>query len=106
MEIAAARRGDERQVRPRPAVVAKDNACEFGCWLHGPDLAAAEKNGPHYQKVRELHASFHAVAADVVRNAVSGKRAEAEASLAARGAFDVASTQLTGAMMAWKKALV
>ncbi len=86
-----------------PAVVAQDNHCDFGKWLH--DTAATSlKNSPHYGKCEELHRQFHASAAKVLSLALSGKKDEAHRSMDLNGDYDVASTALTKAMMDWKAA--
>lgn len=80
----------------------KDNLCEFGKWLYGTSLSAAEKAGPDYKAVRDLHARFHQCAAKVLSCALAGDRAKAEASLGNAGEFTMASAELTRAMMGWK----
>jgi methyl-accepting chemotaxis protein len=101
--LAAAIAGGEQGLDP--ATLARDDACDFGRFLAGPAIPAAEKAGGHYQRVRTLHAAFHRCACDVLRDARAGRRAEAEAALRPGGAFASASADLTQAMMAWQQAL-
>jgi hypothetical protein len=82
-----------------------DNLCAFGKWLYGNDLSAADKQSPHYLKVRDLHAEFHRVAAGVAALALEEKKQEANEQMSAGGAFATASSALTMAMIAWKKSL-
>ena len=79
--------------------VKADNNCDFGKWLYA--LGDKEKGGTHYKTVRELHADFHKAAADVLAKALAGDKTTASSSMA--GPFSTASSNLTSAMMAWKK---
>lgn len=47
------------------AVVAQDNQCELGKWLHGPgrELYAAL---PEYDELRKSHADFHLCAGEIL----------------------------------------
>ena len=81
-----------------------DDHCAFGKWLHGPTLTETDKLSPHYRKVLELHAEFHKTAARVAGLAVVGQRTEAESLMSLRGDYSTISTQLTLAMIDWKKA--
>ena len=51
------------------------------------------------------HADFHHAAAEVLELALAGRRAEAEAAIAADSRFNEVSKKLTLAMMAWKEDL-
>lgn len=84
-----------------PDLVARDDACDFGRWLYGPELSETVRHSPHYAKVRALHGRFHLCACAMLRKALRGDRAGAEAGMAANGAFSAASAELTQAMMAW-----
>jgi hypothetical protein len=82
----------------------RDNACEFGKWLHG-EVPASQKGSPHHTACVKLHAQFHKAAADVLVLALRGKKAEADQLLKTAGSpFNAASAALTHEMMAWKKA--
>jgi hypothetical protein len=88
-----------------PAIVGRDDACDFGRFLAGPAMPAAEKAGAHYQKVRAAHAAFHRCACTVVLDVRAGRVAKAQAALAPGGAFSAASVDVTQAMMAWQATL-
>jgi len=59
-----------------PAVIARDNQCELGKWIHGPATAYASR--PCYVALKGAHAEFHANAARVVTKAAAGDKAGAE----------------------------
>jgi len=82
--------------------VRSDAACEFGAWMLA--LPLSERLSPDCQKVRQLHAAFHAAAADVLEMALGGRTAEAEAAIAMGGRFAAVSSNLTMAVLAWKEA--
>lgn len=75
-----------------------DRACNFGRWLHGPDVPSNEKASPEYQACRHLHAEFHKAAAEVLSHAHAGKRIEAEFS---HRRFTEVAADLTIVMMRW-----
>lgn len=79
-----------------------DNQCAFGKWFYGPTVTAEIKNSSHYKTIKELHAQFHKVAADVAQLAVAGKKDEAEKALGFGSEFAIVSASLTKAMMDWK----
>jgi len=84
-----------------PEVAAADNKCAFGKWLHG--LPEEMQNSPRCQNVKDLHACFHREAASILDLALSGEKEKAADSLADGSAFSDTSTQLTEAMMEWKR---
>ena len=86
-----------------PAVAAADDKCAFGKWLHG--LPAEMQTSPRCQNVKELHACFHREAASILDLALSGEKEKATDSLATGSSFSATSTQLTEAMMEWKREL-
>jgi methyl-accepting chemotaxis protein len=82
---------------------ARDNACDFGRWLH-EGIPASQKASPHYQTCVELHARFHTAAAEVLRLALAGKKDEAEHMLRdSSSPFTTASVGLTREMTFWKQ---
>jgi hypothetical protein len=83
-----------------PDVVCQDNQCEFGKWLYS--CPAPVKSSPHFESVKELHAKFHKVAANVLELALSGKKSEAENAVKPGSAYMEASGALTKKMMTWK----
>jgi len=84
-----------------PAHVEMDNQCDFGKWLYG--LPSVDQNSEHFKRVKVLHANFHKEAAKVLRLAITGQKAAAEKSLDLGGAYAKSSSDLTLAMMNWKK---
>ena len=54
------------------AAISKDNACEFGKWLHGEAKAAYQKL-PGYSKCVSSHAAFH-VEAGRVASLINAKK--------------------------------
>jgi methyl-accepting chemotaxis protein len=76
-----------------PATVARDDRCAFGRWLHGDELRA-QHGQPAHEELRTLHASFHVIAADVLRLALDGRRDEAIERMAAGSDFLRVSTRL------------
>ena len=87
-------------------VVRDDHACEFGKWLHGPELDAAVKSSKHHATCADLHHRFHGAAAHVLSLIAAGHKKDAEKALADNGDFDRTSSELTRAMMAWKSAAI
>lgn len=82
--------------------VAQCNACDFGKWLES--FPAHEKND-YFHQVNRLHADFHKEAARVLQMAVSGRTDEARAATGQSSAYTQLTSQLTLAMMNWKKAV-
>jgi hypothetical protein len=85
--------------------VRADNQCEFGKWLYGSELTAAEKQTHHYLDVKQLHAQFHREAAKVVDLANSGQKAEVEKAISMGGNYAKSSSALTSAMISWRESL-
>jgi len=83
-----------------------DDQCEFGKWLYGPELSAAEKQSEHYTTVKQLHAQFHREAATVAELATTGKKDAAEKALGIDGSYQTASSALTQAMTKWRMSLL
>jgi len=84
----------------RPGQVRLDNQCDFGKWLYH-QVPVEAQGSPHYQTIKQLHASFHLEAAGVLELALQGRRHEAERALGFGSAFDVVSTALNSALVAW-----
>lgn len=85
-----------------PRTVRLDDRCKFGQWLHGAAIPRATNASPAYRECLDLHARFHAAAAQVLELALAGKTREAEAAVAAGS--PTLSHKLTDAMMRWQKA--
>lgn len=84
-----------------PDNVRKDNECQFGKWLYA--LSDADRKSPMFHKVRELHASFHSAAGEILRLALAGKKAEALKALEFGGPYGKATGKLVLALQTWKQ---
>ncbi len=80
-----------------------DDQCAFGKWLYGRGFPEKSKNSPHYERVIELHATFHEAAARVVELALQGRKEEAKTLIRVKGEFAAASVRLMDAMREWKE---
>jgi hypothetical protein len=87
------------------ATVKADDQCDFGKWLYGSELSAAEKETERCRTVRLLHAQFHQEAAKVVEWATSGQKSKAEEAIGLCGSYSKASRLLTEAMVEWRENL-
>lgn len=83
--------------------VQSDGHCDFGKWLKslGPEEAQQARG----YGIQELHAAFHQEAGRVLALTLQGQRILAEAAMEEGGAFTSTSTQLTMAMMSWRRSL-
>jgi len=81
-----------------------DNKCPVGEWLYG-GIDPAAKSGPHYQTVKDLHATFHHAAGDIVSLSAAHKRGEALAAMEMGSTFKQASAKLVMALSAWSDSL-
>jgi methyl-accepting chemotaxis protein len=86
------------------ATIKADNQCEFGKWLHGQGVPAAEKQTERYRSVKQLHAQFHEEAAKVAQFAIAGQKDAAESALGISGEFGRVSAALVSALSDWKAA--
>jgi len=87
------------------ATVKQDNQCQFGKWLYGSEISAAEKQTEHYRTVRQLHAQFHEQAAKVVEFAISGQKDAAGKAIGFSGDYTRVSSELTAAMARWRQSV-
>jgi len=55
----------------------KDDACNFGKWLHGPGTFR-DRDPERWQQLHDLHEQFHRNAAQVLELATSGQTSQAE----------------------------
>ena len=88
-----------------PADIKVDNRCEFGKWLYGPELTAADKQTKNYRAAVNLHAKFHREAAQIVEWATSGHKDEAEKAMGLEGSYTEASSALTKELIDWRLTL-
>jgi hypothetical protein len=85
------------------ADLACDDKCDFGRWLHGPNIPPQVRSGGHYDVVRQKHADFHKALAQTVDAAMKGNTALSATLL--DGAFEEKSRALAGEMQNWMKEL-
>lgn len=86
-----------------PGVVAKDDACDFGRWLH--TLSGEDTKTAHYAKVKVFHAEFHTTAGKILNMAVSGRKADAQKALEPGGDYARIAGKLVMAMNVWKETI-
>ncbi len=60
------------------STIRTDNQCQFGKWLYGPGISAAEMQIENYRQTRQLHAKFHEEASKVAQMAIAGQQEAAE----------------------------
>lgn len=82
------------------AQVSLDNVCELGKWIAGEGRQYATL--PEFAKVKDDHARFHKVAAQVVERANAGERLVEETALGARSDFASASSAVVRSIVALK----
>jgi hypothetical protein len=82
--------------------VKRDNRCEFGKWLYGPDFSAAERQTEDYRAVIDLHAKFHQEAAKIVELVNSGQQDAADEAMTLRSSYNRASCALTKELLRWR----
>ena len=87
-----------------PENVKFDNKCEFGQWLH-QGMSAEDRDNRHYAIIVEMHAAFHKIAANILREATTGNTSEAKRLIDRGSEYSDLSTEMTLALMAWKKEL-
>ena len=85
-------------------VVARDDECEIGRWIHGEGMAFRDFR--EYRHARELHAAFHRRAAKVVKMVDHGRRMEAAADLAPGGELRRVSGNLARAFIQLNKKIL
>lgn len=83
------------------AVVAKDDQCDLGRWIHG--AGATNKHHDSYRKLKDAHARFHQCASKVVTLANQGKKTEAETLMGATGEFAKLSSETITAIRVMKR---
>lgn len=82
-------------------VVARDDRCPLGVWLY-QESTAQERQSPHYEEIRALHARFHELASTIIQHAVGSQQAKAIEEIAFGGVFDALSTELVADINAWR----
>lgn len=89
-----------------PVGECKDSECDFGKWFYGATITPRQKASPHYKQVKQLHAQFHQVAAEVARLALDGEKEEAEKLMSFEGEYTTISNSLIEALTKWKENFV
>ena len=84
-----------------PQVVALDNKCPLGQWIHG-EAKQKFQNLKEYPNLVEKHAAFHQCAAEVLRRVAAGKLEQAKANVST-GEFFNASIQTINAIRHLRK---
>lgn len=83
--------------------IGPDDRCEFGHWLIA--LPLPDRMSKEWREAKSLHARFHIAAAEVLKYALAGHKADADASMAPGGVFADVSGRLVRALTDWKKRL-
>lgn len=86
-----------------PAVVAKDDLCALGRWIHHE--SAQHQSLPELSELKARHAHFHKVAADLVVRAVGINVAEARQMVGMGTDYSRASADCVNAIVALRKRL-
>lgn len=84
-------------------VIKLDNVCVFGQWLYSDHLNASDKLTAQYEKVKELHAEFHLLAARIAELAQADDKTGAERLMGNGSKYAAVSSKLTMALIEWKK---
>jgi methyl-accepting chemotaxis protein len=90
---------DTGKIEQDPKSVECDNLCEFGKWMHGP-IDVELKSMPDYRQVLDQHASFHKIAAKVLRAVQVGQKDEAKKLMDTE--YTNTSMKLVQLLSAWK----
>lgn len=90
---------DSGIVDPPPSVIELDNVCVFGKWLYGDDIPAPVKQTPQYEAVRQIHARFHRLTAQIALLAVTGNKEKAKELLSDGSEYIKLSDQLRSALL-------
>ncbi len=85
-----------------PDEVRPDNRCEFGQWLHH-DLDSAHKVDDYFKDALSMHANFHRLASEILREATTGNQSKAAKMITRDSEYGKLSVELTLALMAWRK---
>lgn len=92
---------DEGRLDAPPSLIRADDACDFGSWLYGPSVSPEARAHEGYERCRQLHAEFHAAAAEVAELVLAGRQKEAQRLVEQGGRYAQASAALVLAMIDW-----
>ncbi|MCS6959131.1 MAG: CZB domain-containing protein [Pseudanabaenaceae cyanobacterium SKYGB_i_bin29] len=90
---------DSGIIDPPPSVIELDNACVFGKWLYGNEIPAAIKLTAQYEAVRQIHAQFHKLTAQIALLAVTGNKEKAKELLSDGSEYIQLSDRLRSALL-------
>ena len=82
------------------AVAGADNECPLGQWLYNGIDPAAKAN-PNFQRAKDLHATFHHAAGEIVSLSAARKHTEALEAMEQGSTFKQASARLVTALSDW-----
>ena len=85
-----------------PATASADHRCCFGIWLY-EESGRQDRQSPHYEHVRLLHARFHDLAGRILGLALSGHTDQAMYGVRYGGEFDRISAELVTAIGEWRR---
>jgi methyl-accepting chemotaxis protein len=86
------------------STVRTDNQCQFGKWLYGSEISAAEAQTETYRQTKQLHTQFHEEAAKVAQLALAGQREAAEQAMGSGSAYARVSAELAKVLTRWSVA--
>jgi methyl-accepting chemotaxis protein len=86
------------------STVRTDNQCQFGKWLYGSEISAAEAQTQTYRQTKRLHAQFHEEAAKVAQLALAGQKEAADQAMGSGSAYARVSAELTKVLTQWSVA--
>jgi ABC-type transporter Mla subunit MlaD len=87
-----------------PAAVSRDDKCPFGVWIYQGSPPEA-RSSANYEQIRALHAKFHQLAGQILRQATANERQQAVQAVRFGGELDKLSAGLISAINAWRDEL-
>ncbi len=78
----------------KPEIVRTDNNCDFGKWVHS-DMRTVCPNDQVFNEIRQVHAEFHKLAADILTMALRGDKEAATKEIEIGGKLASLSGRLT-----------
>jgi hypothetical protein len=84
----------------KPADFEPDNRCALGKWIHGEGAKHAAL--AEFQSLKDAHVGFHKAAANVVRQADSGKSVSEDLAIGSSSEFATKSSAMIRALLMMK----
>lgn len=81
----------------KAADISCDDQCTLGTWIYGEGSKFSKIS--EFSELKQVHANFHKVAAEIVRKADSGISVSEEVALGAQSEYNRISTQVSVALM-------